>query len=148
MVDMSVYLPEFIKYLDYSVGTHQLIKFQLDIEELKFGVSYAIPIALIINEAVTNSIKYAFPGNREGIIKISMHRVDNQINLVIADNGVGFDYSPAKKISGSLGIKLIVGLTEDIGGAVSFRNVSGTTIVISLNVDAMYISKESGLVLQ
>jgi two-component system, sensor histidine kinase PdtaS len=73
-IDMSLYLPEFIRYLEESFDSHHHVTFRLNIEPLKLGVSQAIPIALIINEAVTNAIKYAFPSKNKGIIEITMHK--------------------------------------------------------------------------
>jgi two-component system, sensor histidine kinase PdtaS len=108
---------------------------QLDIEPLKLGAPQAIPIALIINEAVTNSIKYAFPSESEGIIKITMHQIAGQITLIIADNGIGIDISLANAPSGSLGLKLIKGLSEDINALITIKNDRGTKITILFNVD-------------
>ncbi|HMC86414.1 MAG TPA: sensor histidine kinase, partial [Chitinophagaceae bacterium] len=90
-IDMSVYLPEFIRYLDESFDTHYRIQFKLEIDAINLGVSQAISIALIINEAVTNSIKYAFPLEKKGIIEITVKKVTDEITLIIADNGIGID---------------------------------------------------------
>jgi len=136
-VDMSVYLPEFARYLNESFGTTDQIHFILDIEPLKLGVSYAVPISLIINEAVTNSIKYAFPENRKGIITISMHVIDDQVELVIADNGVGIAVDHANTPPNSLGLKLLCGLSEDIKAHIKIENSNGTTIVIKFPRDEM-----------
>jgi two-component sensor histidine kinase len=142
-IDMSVYLPEFLRYLNDSFGTQRQIRFQLAIEPLLLGVSQAIPLALVINEAVTNSIKYAFPGNRSGIIEINMYQVAEQITLIIADNGVGIDPSIGNTPSDSLGMKLIRGLTEDINAGISIANDNGTRITIVFNVDPLNDSKSS-----
>lgn len=136
-IDMAVYLPEFIRYLDESFGVHYQVSFQLDIEPLKLGVSQAIPVSLIINEAVTNSIKYAFPENRKGIIEIIMHQVADKITLVIADDGIGIDPVLAQMPSESLGLNLIKGLSEDINGLINFENAGGTRITIQFNVDPL-----------
>ncbi|HMC83874.1 MAG TPA: sensor histidine kinase, partial [Chitinophagaceae bacterium] len=136
-IDMSVYLPELISYLGDSFGKQEQVLFQLDIEALKLDITQAIPIALIINEAVNNSIKYAFPGNRKGVIEIIMHQVADKITLTIADDGIGIDPGNPNKPSASLGLKLIKGLTEDINGDVSFKNENGTKISIVFNVDPL-----------
>lgn len=135
-IDMSVYLPEFIRYLDESFGAHYRIQFQLDIAAINLGVTQAIPIALIINEAVTNSIKYAFPEGKNGVIGITMQRNSDQVTLVIADNGIGIDTTLAKEPLGSLGLKLIKGLSADIRAAVMIENDNGTKITIDFLVEA------------
>ena len=143
-IDMSVYLPEFIRYLDDSFGNRSQVRFQLKIDQLKLGVSQAIPLSLIINEAVTNAIKYAFPGNKAGIITVNMRQMDEQIELVIADNGVGIDTEIANKPSDSLGLKLMKGLSEDINARINFENSHGTRITILFNIDPL-INKDNFL---
>ena len=134
-VDMAVYLPEFVRYLNESFGTAHRIRFDLDIEPIKLGVSYAVPLSLIINEAVTNAIKYAFPGNRTGVIKISMNEVDQQVQLIIADNGVGMSASKLNTHTHSLGLKLLRGLSEDIKAEINIQNINGTSIAISFQIE-------------
>ncbi len=134
-IDMSVYLPEFIKYLDDSFGNNEQIHFEVDIDPVQLDISQAVPVALIINEAVTNSIKYAFPGNRRGTIEITMHRDDDQITLIIADNGIGIDSSLINSVSDSLGLQLIRGLTKDIKAWLQFDNTDGTKISIVFHLN-------------
>ena len=137
-IDMVTYLPEFIRYLDDSFGNNRRIHFELDIEPLQLGISQAIPIALIVNEAVTNSFKYAFPRKKEGHVTIRMRRMNDEIILTIADDGIGIDTSILDVPSGSLGLKLIKGLSEDINGTISFENNAGTKITIVFNVDPLH----------
>ncbi|MBD1365412.1 ATP-binding protein [Mucilaginibacter sp. ZT4R22] len=134
-IDMAVYLPEFINYLSESFGILQQIRFNLDIENLKLGVSQAIPLALIINEAVTNSIKYAFPENPNGTITIQMVQRDDQITLMIADNGIGMPQEMIYTPRGSLGLNLIRGLCQDINAQAGFENDHGTKVTITFKND-------------
>jgi two-component sensor histidine kinase len=134
-IDMSVYLPELLDYLRESFGIARTIRFQLAIERLKLGVSQALPIGLIVNEAVTNAIRYAFPPGRSGTISVSMHQANDKISLDIADDGVGIDPVVINAESTSLGMKLMNGLTEDIDGEIRFTNENGTKITIVFNLD-------------
>jgi two-component sensor histidine kinase len=136
-VDMSVYLPEFVRYLNDSFETGYRIRFELDIEAIKLGASYAVPLSLIINEAVTNAIKYAFPGGKKGMISISLHQIDEQVKLVIADNGIGMNADQVNAPSASLGLKLLRGLSEDIKGDLSIENNHGTIITIRFKIDSL-----------
>ncbi len=137
-IDMCVYLHEFVRYLDESFGTHGRIQYRLDIEAIHLGVSQAIPIALIINEAVTNSIKYAYCSRLQAIIDICMDKTGNEVTLIIADNGVGLEEAVANAPGNSLGLKLIKGLTGDISGSVCFSNKDGTVITIKFVVDLFH----------
>jgi two-component sensor histidine kinase len=136
-IDMALYLPEFVRYLNDSFGTQRQIRFKMDIEPLLLGVSQAIPIALIVNEAVTNSIKYAFPKSKSGIIEIRMHKVQQEIILFIADNGIGINPVIANTPPESLGLKLMKGLSEDIHASINIKNDQGTKIIIVFNIDPL-----------
>jgi two-component sensor histidine kinase len=99
-------------------------------------VSQAVPVGLILNEAITNSIKYAFPDSRNGLISISLSHNDiNHYLLIISDNGIGIPGNPNNTKTGSLGMSLMSGLSEDLGGSISIENDNGTTIRIVFEND-------------
>lgn len=135
-IDMSVYIRELVSYLSDSFSTGQRICFELDIEPLEMDVSQAVPVGLILNEAITNSIKYAFPEGRDGAISISLRSTeDHRLLLGVSDNGIGMpkDYDGEKQ--GSLGMRLMQGLTEDLEGQFSISVDHGTRIMISFAHD-------------
>ena len=134
MINMSIYLSEFVSHLQQSPIAHK-IHFELNAPPIQLSLSQAMPLALIINEAVTNSVKYAFPGKRNGEIKINLSRQDELIKLVIADNGIGIDLGLLETPLNSLGITLIKGLTEEIFGSLQFESNNGTCVTLSFNVD-------------
>ena len=148
MIDMANYLPEFIRYLRDSFGALPNIGFYLDIESLKLSVSQAVPLGLIVNEAVTNSIKYAFPDKRLGEISISLHRADHQIKLCISDNGIGIDPALKSTELNSLGLELIKGLSLDLKGEVSFHAEKGTRITVLFEADPLHESNNSVIYLE
>jgi two-component system, sensor histidine kinase PdtaS len=131
-INMSSYIRELVSYLADSFDTKQRIRFELDIEPLEMDVSQAVPLGLILNEAITNSIKYAFPDKKNGMISISLAATGtNQYLLTISDNGIGIPVHVKNKKSGSLGMSLMQGLTEDLDGRFSIENNNGTAIEIS-----------------
>ncbi|WP_159470377.1 sensor histidine kinase [Dyadobacter sp. 3J3] len=136
-VDMSSYLAEFIPYLIDCFQTKGKIHFDLDIEPIQLSPTQALPVALIINEAVTNSIKYAFQGKSKGNISIALSQFDNDIILELADNGVGINLESAHPSANSLGLKLIKGLSEDINAQISFNNSNGTLITVVFQRDTL-----------
>lgn len=143
-IDMSVYLPEFVHYLSDSFGTGNRIRFKLKVEPLYLGLAQAIPVALIVNEAITNSIKHAFPENRKGIIEITMQQKDTIVTLVVADDGIGSNAVPTNNTTGSLGLKLIRGLSDDLNAQINFVNTAGTRITLNFYADPF---REDGIVL-
>jgi len=136
-IEMASYLPEFIGYLKDSFQTSPQIHFVLEIEPVKLGVSQAIPLALIVNEAVTNSIKYAFPEKRNGVITLTLAKTKEDITLQIADNGIGINPGIEHDNSKSLGFNLMKGLSEDINGNIRFEADHGTIITIVFNTDPL-----------
>jgi len=137
-IDMAVYIPELIQYLEDSFGTSDQIHFYLDIEQINLNITHAIPLGLIINEAVTNSIKYAFPTGWEGEIVISLKGDGNLIKLELADNGIGIpEMEQEENEPESLGIELMKGLSSDIDATISFKINNGTVIVIEFNRDTL-----------
>jgi two-component sensor histidine kinase len=129
-IDMSVYLPELVNYLRDSFDAEEYIHFRLELEPVQLSVSQAIPLALVLNEAITNSIKYAFPGNRRGEISIKMRETGETIELIIRDNGVGMVEAAEDTGIDSLGLQLMRGLIEEISGQIQFENNNGTIITI------------------
>ncbi|GEM_PF-112145 len=131
-IDMPTYINELIMYLRDLFNTGRRIRFKCQNDPVKLDVSHAVPLGLILNEAITNGIKYAFPENRTGVINISLKYLGNdQYNMNISDNGIGlpanFDVLPRK----SLGMSLMEGLSSDIDGSFTIENKGGTTILVT-----------------
>ncbi len=131
-IDMPSYIRELASYLRDSFDTGQRIHFEFDIAPLELDVSQAVPVGLILNEAITNSIKYAFPNDSDGVISISLSNTSpHHYLLTISDNGIGMPAHFTGKKPGSLGMSLMAGLAEDLDGSFSIENNKGTEIKIS-----------------
>ncbi|HJT74732.1 MAG TPA: sensor histidine kinase, partial [Chitinophaga sp.] len=122
-INMSWYIRELTGYMQDSFETGRRITFELDIDAVEVDVVQAAPLGLILNEAVSNAIKYAFPDNRKGIIRVSLkHKPDGDSLLSISDNGVGFDEETDITERDSLGMSLMQGLSLQLDGTFSIRN--------------------------
>jgi two-component sensor histidine kinase len=140
-IDMKDYLHELILYLSEAFDPGRKVRFDLKIDPIKLDVTTAVPIGLIVNEAITNSFKYAFDGIETPLIKCSLKTeelisADAEINaplleLIISDNGIGFPEDFETGISKSLGMNLMRGLTEDLNGRFQLISNQETTIRIS-----------------
>ena len=137
-INMQVYLHEFISYLTESFGTNDRITFTLDIDPIKMSVSQAIPLSLIINEALTNAIKYAFPDARKGHIRLSLKEVEHEIQLTILDNGIGMDPELINTELESLGLQLMKGLAAELNGKLKIQSVNGTSVEVSFEHDGVF----------
>ena len=107
-----------------------------DIEEMPISINQASPIGLIINELISNSLKYAFPDDRKGEINVSVKKRDNQLELVLEDNGVGLPDGFDWKNSSTLGLKLVRTLIENqLDGSIDMESKNGTKFTIKFNID-------------
>jgi len=137
-LEMKSYLAEFLSYLAESFDSRGKIFFVVNIEPIELGIAQAIPLALIINEAVTNSIKHAFPGMTAGTISVSMSRIGNDITVVLADNGIGIGDVTNINDGASLGIQLMQGLCGDLEATITFENLSGTKIILTFALESIF----------
>jgi two-component sensor histidine kinase len=102
------------------------IKLTMDIHDIFLAIDTAIPFGLMINELISNSLKYAFPGGRKGEISIAIHRQDHTLNILYKDNGIGipkdFDWRNAR----SMGLRLITALVDQLDGTIELDRTVGT----------------------
>jgi two-component sensor histidine kinase len=129
VIDMSIYLEEFIGYLKDSFDTNN-IEFIIKVEPVQLNLQQAIPVALIINEGVTNAIKYAFGNEADAKIWISMSETDTTVKLTITDNGRGFELTEENERK-SLGMQLIKGLSKELKGTALIETKDGTKLSIA-----------------
>ena len=112
-VQVQDYLQTLIENI--RAGADPKIRVVEQLEDLSVDKDAATPLGLILNEVVSNAFKHAFPGGRDGVISVElMRRGDGQGQLIVADDGIGYD--PDKPAKG-IGQRLIRALTEQIGGA-------------------------------
>jgi two-component sensor histidine kinase len=136
-INMAEYITELVKSLEEGFDSMGQIQFKLTVDPVNLNISYAIPLGLIINEAVTNSIKYAFPDSIKGEISISMLNYGDHIILELADNGIGMPQIDADAEPASLGLRLMKGLSEDIDAYISFEINNGTRICVKFEHDVL-----------
>ncbi len=121
-IDFKPYVKELTAFLIKSVaGSGNNINVNIDIPDIQLGIDTAIPLGLLINETITNSLKYGFEDKNEGLIEIGLKEEgngDNNYLLTISDNGIGFSDESNSKTTKSLGLKLIHNLARQLQGSV------------------------------
>jgi two-component system, sensor histidine kinase PdtaS len=133
-INMPNYIKELVEYLRESFSLGQRIRFEVKVDPLELDVAHAVPLGLILNEAITNSIKYAFPEDRTGMIYITLEtKAENEYLLTISDNGIGFDLNLSNSKTNSFGMSLIKGLTDDLDGKLTIENNNGTILKIEFS---------------
>ncbi|MVM41815.1 tetratricopeptide repeat protein [Spirosoma sp. HMF3257] len=127
-IPMAEYIDEITSYLISSFDAQEIVHTQLTIASVDLDVTQAVLIGLIINEAVTNSLKYAFP-QQPGVISIQLSDVGkNRFSLIIRDNGIGFADAANLSKSRTLGMSLIRGLSKQLGGELQITSEQGVQI--------------------
>lgn len=133
-IEFKSYIEELSEYLLNSVGGDKNVKIQLDIPNIELSIDTAIPLGLLINEAITNSLKYGFVENINGKIDIKLVKeADGKTYfLSISDNGIGYGEDIDLRTTKSLGLKLIHTLARQLKGSVERDPSSiGTTYNIA-----------------
>ncbi len=114
-VDFAEYLRRVLDRLWRSYGVDRKeIVLTIDVEAVSLDLEEAIPCGLIINELISNSLKYAFPSGGKGEIRVHLHSVDeDELLLIVGDNGVGLPADIDFKNTDTLGLHLVTILIED-----------------------------------
>ncbi len=131
-INMRSFLTELCGQLFQAMGEQEGTRIELVIEapELRMSSDQAVPLALIVTEAVTNSVKYAFPGGRAGRVSVTLTVDDGWLNLLITDDGVGIPSGKGETESGTrdgIGLQLIRGFSRQLGGTLSVDEEGGGT---------------------
>ncbi len=148
-INFTEYITTLSQSLVHSyTSPHHKILLELDVEQAFLNLDTAIPCGLILNELVSNALKYAFFGLDKGRIKIALSKKQDEISIAVSDNGVGFPSDINFKNSPSLGLQLVNTLVEQINGKIEQKNNKGTEYIITfklqnntnLNVENKHIS--------
>lgn len=133
-INMREYIHEIVDYLIESFDRFNTVYPQLAIADVKLEVSLATPLGLIINEVITNSLKYAFPQNRPGTITLSLSQLDHQTyRLMMSDDGVGLPANFDPEGSNTLGMTMIRGLSKQIRGQLDITQCNGVEISLQFS---------------
>lgn len=133
-IDMKDYFLNLSDGILDTFNADNQVKIECAMEQLELDVDTAVPIGLIVNELLTNALKYAFPQNSKGKIEISLSRPNpGVLNLKVADNGIGKTEGLAAKGTG-FGSQLIHLLTQQLNGKMEENNENGTSVQFEFKV--------------
>ena len=118
------------------IANQNLIKLNVDVKEVMVDINTAIPLGLIVNELVSNSMKHAFPDGRTGQININFKEADNEYVLTVEDDGIGFSENIDFKKTDSLGLRIVNSLTEQIDGEITLNKSKGSKFIIKFKEES------------
>ena len=104
------------------------IALETALAEVHLDVKRAVPLGLILNEVLTNAVKYAFPDGRNGTVRVALSEAAGRITLEISDDGVGFPAGFDLNAPGSMGFMLVKLLCEQVGAELDVRVTKGSRI--------------------
>ncbi len=131
-IDFRGYLQALASNLFQSYQTGQAeVKLVTKLDPVNLSIDQSVPCGLIVNELISNALKYAFRGRKKGKITLEIRERKGQVTLRVADDGIGLpaDFQFAEQ--DSLGIQLVYTLTEQLDGTLDVRSVKGTAITIT-----------------
>jgi len=110
------------------------VELKTQIEDVALDIETAIPLGLILNELISNSLKHAFPDHHRGELRINLKESDDKeydYTLIVGDNGVGFPGGMDFQNSGGLGMVLVQSLVKKLKGVIDINRKDGTTFTIT-----------------
>ena len=127
-IKIKEYLDELVSYITntYNVDKKITVNLQVKVQQKYIDLDKAIPCGIIINELLSNAFKYAFKGKKKGSISISLKETHGQYNLVVSDNGSGFDNAENVQEADTLGLQLVNSLVIQLGGTLTTKTQKGT----------------------
>jgi PAS domain S-box-containing protein len=130
-ISFSEYVENIARNLIQSYGSIEVPpSLKMELDDISLHLDTAIPCGLIINEIISNALKYAFPDKRQGVIDVSVKEKNKKITISIADNGVGIPAHIDYRNTDSLGLQLVVTLVEQINGILQVENKKGTKFTV------------------
>jgi two-component sensor histidine kinase len=120
-IDLAVYFRQLVQEL--------LRSYRVEVDETPLSIDRLIPCALIVNELVCNAFKYAFPAGQSGEVRVEVHRAGDNIQLTVADDGVGF--RPLEPSRRGVGLQIVQALVDQLAGRLEWTNGRGSAATIT-----------------
>lgn len=131
-VNFSAYLKKLVKNLvqSYQLENNNIL-LNLDLQSISLNLDQSIPCGLIVNELVSNAIKYAYPLNVKGLLSIELKEVNSIISVIVADNGVGLPEGFSIQETQTLGLQLVDSLVHQLDAELKVDVKKGTKYTIT-----------------
>jgi PAS domain S-box-containing protein len=129
-----IFFPDYVKDLTNDLlhiyGLGKDLTVSLKIDPISLNIDNALPLGLIINELVSNSLKHAFPQKMDGNLGVRLRCEGDDITLTVSDDGVGLPGEMDFTDTQSLGMQLVVALVEQLDGTITLESSKGTDFIV------------------
>lgn len=133
---LSDYLKDMMDSILGSYGINaRKVHLKKDLEKITLAIDASIPCGLIVNELLSNSLKYAFPDGRSGEIRVSLRKNNGTVELSVGDDGVGLPGDLDFRNTGSLGLNIVCALVGQLRGSIELHRERGTEFLITFVSD-------------
>lgn len=133
-IDAGEYLRSLIDRLAASLNINPLIEREVLTDNISLSIDQALPLGMIVNELVTNTIKYAFPSGQSGLISVALKQENAKCTLVVMDNGIGLPPGMNWEQTESLGLQLVKLLSNQLGGKIVIQSSGGVTASLTFPI--------------
>jgi PAS domain S-box-containing protein len=130
-IEFADYISTLTRNLIHSYTTDRPVQLETDFDEVNLGIDQAIPCGLIVNELVSNALKYAYDGVERPCLSVSIKERGREIKLRVKDNGRGFPKDFRYEESNSLGIQLVYTLVDQLDATIELKSEGGADIIIT-----------------
>ncbi len=129
-LNMKDYFPDLIREIVNNFPDGASVRVETDMDDFALKVNEAQSVGIIINELLTNIMKYAFVGGVGGTIFVSARSADGLVRIAVRDDGVGIPPSIDFENSNGFGLTLVGGLAKQLKGTIRIERCRGTTVVL------------------
>jgi two-component system, sensor histidine kinase PdtaS len=129
VVDLGALVQTMCVSLHAMAGDPSRVKVIVEVEAIEVPIALAQPMVLAVNELVVNALRHAFPGERRGTISVVLERIDGELRVVVADDGVGLPAGQAR--SSGFGMKLVQMMAAKIGANLRMESTNGARFILS-----------------
>ncbi|MDH7510611.1 MAG: MASE3 domain-containing protein [Methanolinea sp.] len=135
-INLAQYIPLLVNQIFSSTDTRsQRIAKSIEVGDIMVTIDKAIPLGLIINELVTNSLTHAFPEGRQGSIGIRVRKKDHAIAIRVSDDGTGIPEDFNWKEPPTLGLRIVLSLVGQLRGTIDLDRRQGTVFSIEMGIE-------------
>jgi PAS domain S-box-containing protein len=130
-LSLAAYFPALLDQIVALFPERAKLRIETELEDIRIGSKKLSALGIIVNELVTNSMKYAFEGRSEGRISLSAARREGRIEVVYADDGTGLPEGTTLATSPGFGLQLVAGLVSQLDAVVSIERKGGTSFTLT-----------------